>query len=388
MLDSLKDYIKPIVLPARFPQWQQYISVLHIRQQQFQKRYTQLQVPPYSAGLQMLERILRLADIERLSVIGDNFYLYMTQIPLLLDDTRTVFDAARNGRTYHRLFAFSQADLNLSEYVISPEDNDWLKILPMTSSNYSDWESTRPLKLLWYDGMEQTFDMFTTGQLRFHTTVPQFVYWILDVPTLILKAVNWYKNNKNKVELNKYIQTEVFGAVPDDTEFLWYFKLHNAAVDVALETRTRESVLELYPRAQSQYGYIGPRFAETFDEITGLYRNVANGSSTPNAIFGFPFFVDGKSFYDVVTRLFDTCDVSHHGQFKHLRLLRDIPYIDYVCKVFALSPARPNVQGFKSRFQVLLNKWKNNIPLTLIHNQEHRALIARKLEAWSKYVQR
>lgn len=383
MLEALRQFYPPVPITRNIPQWNMFTQQVHNKQVMLTDRYRNLSIPPVTGGLKVLERILRIAEPKWMAGRYDNFYILTTQIPWIMNDCKSVFAFSQGGKTYKNLFAFAANSRAISEYVIPPDDNDWLKYLPVHLKDYSAWMPLQPLTLWWHDSIEQTFDLFSSGYLRFHADAPSFVYWILDIPTLVMKAVQYFRVNAD-IPLTRYIQTEVLSHLTDQMESTWYFMLHKSAVKIALGELSLSEVIDHYRQRQTQYSYVGTKLDEAMRDILNIYEDIKKGALKALPVLSVPFF-RGKSFVDLATAIPLKYNLSHMSQYQAMRLLRDIPLLDYLVNMYRLNPGDHMSSQFRERFRVLLFKWKANIPLSMIKIEAQRIWIKRHLDAWTEF---
>jgi len=393
MLQQFKYFYRPTSQIRMFPLWTQYTHSLQPQQETLERRFQSLEVLPETPGSKLLSFILREADIPRLAAIADDFYIYSTQLQDIVDRHKNIFDLARSGKAYKGLFIHSHSTPTW-EYVIPVDDNDWLKFFPMLQP-YSAWEKLKPLQLWWHNSAEYTMDMMS-GSLRFHQNYPSMVLWLLDIPTLVMKAVKWYRMKQVQgvtyPDLREYIHTGVLNSIPDDCNHLWLYKLHQLTVDIMLDVTSPTVIDSMRTRSQTQWGSIGARFTEVMEALEKYYFPVTTGEFRPQVLFNQKFYRDGtKSFADIANEIPVYQDIQHQTPFQYLRLLRDLPYLEYLFRVYLLSKAKNkdahDLRNLMTRLYTLVVKWNNNIPLSNIKNLEHRAIIKSTLESFMMVAQ-
>lgn len=387
MLDALKYFYRPTNQSRIIPIWKQY--VLNGKQQQdiLKKRYLSEDLYSNQGGNKLLSFILREADIPFLAKFNDDFYVYSTQVIPMVQQFKNIFDLARSGKAYKDMFIKKHSSPPW-EYIVPVDDNDWLTIFPMESS-FPFWDKLQPLVLWDHDSSEYTLDMMN-GVLRFHNQDPSYVLWLLDITTLIMKALKFHQFRKefttlpgfeNQYTIETFIRHHVTDAIQNNNVHLWYFKLHRLAVNIVLGFETIDKVNELGKRSQGQYGSIGARFKETMDELIDFYTEIQKGSLLPQVILNIKFFHDcTKSFSDICRDIPVYYDIPHLSQYRYLRLLRDLPYLEYMIRVYMLNPKSNQYRNLMVRLYSLSSKWMNEIPFTTIKNINHRAVIKSKLE--------
>lgn len=380
MLEDLRKFYTPTsnYIYNQLSKWNLMLKNIYLKMQEVTKRYENTTILAPTNGARLLDRILRTADCKWMSERYDNFYIYNTQIPSLIDHYKTVvLHPSIEGKMYKNLFSFSSIK-DINEYIILPEDNDWLKFLPIEKRDYKDWNYVQPLTLWWNDSPEQTFDIISMGNLRFHHYPPALSMWILDIPALVLKAVQYFRSFPNG-NLDVYIK-DVFKDIPKMSMDMWIFKLQRDAVKIVLENKTLESVLSLYKTRMSTYSYIGPNLEEALKELIVLFNEVKKGAIKPLYIFSILI-----NFLKLILDLDVKYNLSHFHQYKAMLLIRDIPYIDYVLDVYSLHPELPITKELRIKMKLLISKWKNDIPLSYIKSQHHREYIQKYLNKWQDF---
>lgn len=385
MLETLKPFYSSVPVTRNIPQWDMFVQQVGAKRVTLTDRYlNQSTVPPMN-GLRALEKILRIADPKMMAEKYNNFYILTTQVPWILQDVKQAMALSNGGKTYTNLFAIAMGSTPAKEYVIPPDDNDWLKYLPVHVTDYASWREITPLTLWWHDSPEQTFDLFSSGYLRFHADPPTFVYWILDIPTLILKAVQYFRAYPRET-LSKFIQTEVIGKITAQEERCWLFMLHVSALLVQLGYVELEKVLSYYRQRQTQFSYIGPKLDDALRDILNVYADVQRGALRAINALSIPFF-ERMSFSQIASSIPLKYNLSHYQQYQALRLFRDIPLLDYLVLIYSLNMNDPLTRQFKDRFRVLLVKWLNTVPLSSIKNEAQRNWIQEHMEGWKKFCE-
>ena len=380
MLEDLKKFF---VSTTQFTynqlaKWNMLIKNVQLKMSGVTQRYENTTVLAPTNGANFLDRLLRVADARWMSQRYDNFYIYNTQIPLLLEHYKiAALHPSMEGKMYKNLFSFSSIS-NINEYIILPEDNDWLRFLPISEENYANWNYVNPLTLWWTDSPEQTFDIVSMGNLRYYIYPPELSIWILDIPSLILKAVQYFRTLENGT-IDIFLK-DVFKVIPKMEMDLWIFKLQRHAVKIALGKESLSDVLSLYKKRESTYSYIGPNLEDALKEYINLFNEVKKGVIRPIQALSLIYRLQ------TLSRILEIqYNLSHFYQYKAMLLIRDIPYIDFVVDVYSLVPDFPMTRELILKLKNLLVKWKNDIPLTLIKNQSHREYIKKYLDRWQEF---
>ncbi len=386
MLTQLQFYYRPSNQVRLLPQWNQFTESLVPQQEQIKKRFMDITTLPTTAGTQILRFIMKEADVPFLTNQDDDFYLYTTQIPGIMAGTKHLFDLARNGKAYRNLFIYQNSN-PIWEYLVSVDDNDWLKYLPL-GKEYPAWQDIQPLKLWWTDSDEYTLDMIT-GYLRYRTDPPSMVLWMLDIPALIMKAVAWYrwqrKYGVDAPDLSSFIQTEVLSFILTDMINNWYFKLQQLALDIQLGVKPEQVLTEMSIRSQSQWGSVGGRFKASMEYLGKHYEKVATGELHPRAIMSQKFYQRGTtSMIDILNQIDLKYDIPRQAPFIYLRLIRDLPYLEYMIRLYQLetrrNPGSTEYRNLMERLFSLTTKWKNTVPFTSIKNTLHRTFVKSKVD--------
>lgn len=387
MLATLAPFYRKISGLRVTPVWNNYIKMIDEKCNQLTNRYLNMQYTPITNGTKYLEAILRIADPEDMAKKKNNFEILTTYIPNILDDIKSISKMSDGGKSYNNMFTFSSGNHGIPEYLTTPDDNDWLRILPMTDTNYSQWKHIQPLSLLWYGSMEQTFDLFTTGNLRFHTDPPIFVSWCLDVPSLILKAVQYYRSSINNKSHLHYLHIGVLPYITAQLKRLWLFKLHHSAVKVVSGELKLEWIIEQYQQRQTQYSYVGPKLEELLREMTEMYLNVKQGAYRALNVLSLDFYPDPvtsemHSFTDLCEELHQHVDVSHFVRYQALRMMRDMHFLEYLLGVYRLNPDDPQSIQFLIRFKQLLVRFKTTVTMAFFKNPYHKEYFEGILNNW------
>ena len=366
-----------------FNKWHLLKQRVGEKRTQLTMRYLNLSVLPETNGVRKLKSILALAEPKWMANRYNDFYIYTTQIPTILSDCKTIFSVAHGGKTYTNMFSFSSV-APVKEYITLPVDNDSLKSLPL-GSDYNYWSDVHPLTLWWHTSLEQTFDLFSTGNLRFHNSPPKLVFWMLDIPALILKAVQFFK--AGGVDINLYIK-DVISNVTYNAEYHWYFKLQKEAVKIALKEKTVEDVLKEYTREETNYSYTGPLLKDALLELVDTYELVTKGNFRPMGMFSMFFYKPAITFslMDPIFNLSLKYNLSHFHQYKCMLILRDIPYVDYIVDVYRLKPDGINTLNFKKKLKSIIFKWKQDAPLNYIQDASMQAYIKTYLNKWTDFA--
>lgn len=381
MLQALSHFYRHSDQTRLVPQWDLFVNSLKPQQDVIIQRHSRVTLQ-YTDGFLKLRRILREADLDFL-VKQDNFYIYSTQINRIVNEQSNLFDLARSGRAYTNLFVHSTSRLT-NEYLVSLDDNDSLKYLPMVD-DYSAWKNIRPLKLWWHDSEEYNLN-FMTGYFTFLNEEPRSVLWLLDMPALILKAVNWYRKQPNKdVLIDFFIRDEILIPVLKDLIDLWYIKIHLLTMNIVLGKYPKEQIDTLYVRSQSQWGSMGSRFKEICNVLIDYYTKVSTSELHPRAALSCKFFNNKTtSIRDIIFDIPIKYDISHQPMYEYLRLIRDLPYLEYLLKIYQIeligNPGSVEFKNLIARLNTLLTKWKNKNPIGMIKNTNHRAFVKSRFD--------
>ena len=368
MLEELSQYYRAGVTERTFPRYRQYVEQVHMRARELSKRVLSLRQITPTIGNQLLVNLIKIIDPCDLLRRGDDFYIYSTQVDTIIDSVKTIYNVPMSGKMFQKCFTLGAQNAIVQDYVLIPKDNDLLKFAPM-GAPYQQWKRYYPLKLWYHDSPEQTLDVFSAGGIyRFHEVSPSFCVWMLDLTLFIVRTVAYFRADPTltREHYSSYIRDEVLVSLVQDSVDLWFLKLHDAALRISLGEISLDDVLQQYTRTQTQYSYIGSMLPPVLREIVELYNLVKDRSMRPREFLGLQIFRGcTTSMSSLISEIPLRYAISHHAQCRVYRVLRDMPYMDYLIRLYTLA---------------------NSTQLSYIKNEYHREIIADAFYRWKKFA--
>lgn len=386
MLEDLATWYNKPGSPKVTPEWIAYIRQLDVQKEQLKRRFLGL-MPRITEGTEFLTHILDLADIPYIAKQGNDFYAYMTYIPQVQAQVSSIFDLIRNGRPVFNRY-IKRSGFPCYEFTSPVSDVDHLALFPMGQPYYAWRDTVAPLTLWWHDSTEYTLDLMQ-NQIKFYHDVPETVLFFLDVPSLCIKYLKYYQDPSiradNKTPL-QFIHDDVYFAFFDQIQSIWIFKQHLLALDILLGYEDASAITETVKYTITQYGSVGQRYPMAMNLLLKWYTDVAKGNYLPQSLFNTPFFpLKGlKSFNGLVSWMTDWLDIPHLTQYKWVRILRDMPYLEYVAKVYALNPKHVRWSVFKVQLDTLKRKYTAAVPWGNVKSAILREYLKQKFEMLSQ----
>lgn len=378
MLDALLPFLESVSSSLVYPQWTQYVSTIENKKVQCQARLMSLRQLTVHKGTQLLLDFLRRWRPDELCLLGDDFYIYRTQAD---DLCNSVVKSNVGGLYYYNFFTMAQS--SIVDHLLFPLDNDVLRRAPL-GRNYGVWRDYHPFRLYYHDSLEQTLDMYSAGGIvRFHDYPPTYTVWTLDLKGMLLKAVVYMREYKKGPEdYLTFIKEGLYDCILDDLLLIWYFNVQNHAVRISLGETSLEAVTSLYQRQEGPSGYIGGQFAYMIKVMVDLYNKIRDRLVKPEDCFSMPLIghISMKTWIKTRDRL------SSHLQDKVYRLVRDLPYLEYILRVFSLVPESTSTRTVKEIVKRELYRWMLGTPLSYVHPDSLRLFIKDRLSRIDRYV--
>jgi len=328
-----------------FPELIQYINSFDSQLNQFTKRVLDAPVT-MSNGVQFLKYILDTCDVPYIVRQSENdFYSFTTYIKDIYNKVENIFDPIRSNKLYYNYF-IKYNGKKCNELIIPVGDIDHLKTLQFGVDYYSGWEYEHPVTLWYHDSDEYTLDLLNT-QLKFHRDIPSYCIIFVDPVSLCMKYFKYATSSgTNTINTLSFIKNKILIKLLKQNRNIWMFKTHMKCLESAL-TDDYTFIEKNKPYMISQYGSIGGRYPYIMEDIIQYYKGVIHNTYTMNSIFNSKLFPDEKSFNDIVETYKEEIDVEHLTQYRWLRVVRDLPYLKYLCLVYKLRKNQSEYDNFR-----------------------------------------
>ena len=354
-----------------FPELIGYINTFNSQLNQFTKRIQNASVVN-NQGVQFLKNILDVCDIPYVVKHSENdFYAFSTYIKSIYDQIENIFDPIRNNKLLYNYF-IKYNGTKTHELIIPVNDIDHLKIFDMGYDYYSNWLDISPVTLWYHDSSEYSLDLLNT-QLKFHRDIPNYCILFVDPVSLCMKYYKYATSvNTPNVNIYRFIKDHVLLKMLKQNLHIWLFKMHINCLR-SLFSDDYSFIEKNKPYIVFQYGSIGARYPYIMEDLIQYYRGVIDNTYTMNSIFKSKLFIDEKSFNDIVEIYKNTIDVEYLTQYRWLRVLRDLPYMEYLTLVYKLRGNSSEYDNFKYILDMDIRKMEsagifNNIKIPYMKN--------------------
>lgn len=327
------------------PRLKGYLDSLTVQETHVLNQY---QVGPYSETLsiELLERIIGMAQIESLLSMGDNFSQYTHGILPVLEEMNALFDPPQNtGKVTD--FIAQKGSQFCKEYMFPTSTGDVFNDLPF-GKGWDDWISVKPLTIRLLPTSELTF--YALGEkLQYRHDLPTIALFTLDCTALVMKYLS-YLNAKNinvfrdneKSTLPQWLhQYVVYPTLIKDSVSLWMTGQYQRQLLAATPVT---GSFQDYAWVSATAGRIGSQYPQAIQDITYLISQLESGSVTPNTFISSLYLPDNTSVINESNRL-SKSSISSYTQYRWGEYLSLTPLLDIILSALTLYPYKTENQN-------------------------------------------
>lgn len=374
MLSRLTDHFHP-ASPKVFPKWTQYVDYLKLQKRVLKKRYLNSDV--YEARcFHILKHLLKTMerDMEYLMLQQNDFSRYLNYFKEVAQSTYDTFAPARTGKAYRKAF-YKKGLFATTEYLCPVPDVDHLKTLPLDKS-WDDWEKVKPVHLWHHDTEEYTLNIFSGGIVTKYNP-PTYSIICIDAVALMFKYYKYMTmdiTGETIKTMHDFIHRHVLVHLMDDLLEVWLFNRINYISKLAEEGESVRSLVNISPMSDRQFGYVGGRYGEAMEELYKAMIQVKEGSVRVNSILSAQLLPNG-SILDRINYMNTYLDIPDTFQYMPVVLMRDIPTIDLMSRMYAWRPDMTMYRTMRRDILVELRRVKRGRCWERIYDSSIRLLV-------------
>ena len=377
MLEDMKRFLLP-TNPIIIPQWNQHINELKLRKEELKRRFLNFYGAD-SKALRILKHICANVDIEYLDTLTNDYDRYLYYFVTFNNRNENVFNPTIYGKQYHHTF-YKRTFFNTLEYLIPTGDNDYIKILPFDST-WDEWSKLKPVVLWYNDSNEFSLDILN-DQVKYRFDQPLWATIFIDCCMLgmmyyaYLKKAPYIDDEKT---IHNFLHKHVFSKFFDDLEDIWLFNQFKLVVNSVTEEQKIEEFNHLYV-------YQGGRQKEANTRLHNRLVEVKNGNVKPGGILSSHLLFTG-SILNKINYGFEYLDTEHLRQYEFTRILKDIPYLEMILKLYSFRPDHSSYQELTRTLRVMLHRYKINRPWNNLTDTIIKTEIEERIENLYSLVQ-
>jgi hypothetical protein len=344
MLRVIHKYIRK-ASPRSLVKWSQHLDNLKAYQQEHVRRY--LASPGSESGaVKLLRHVLNFVDYDVLRKYNDDYSRYSRYITHIREDLNNIFDPANKGLSFNNMFISKTHVYPASEYLFPIDDIDHIKLLPF-NQDFSAWKNLKPV-VLWHHNSPELCQNLLKDQVQFRYIPPTYSIAFIDVVTLTFMYFKYLEGQPRHMfqwASRQFIHEFVIKNFYEDVLDIWLTQ----QLSVIAQCETKEDVERVCRYAMSsmenRYGYVGGRYSEASMELFNELNLVKAGNITVSSLLSSRLY-PSSSFLDRLNRMDTWLEVPDLRQYRYLRLLRDMPYLDIIVNFYKFIPNIVDVQAF------------------------------------------
>jgi len=327
---ALDTYLLRNAPQRSMPHFAQYIETLTVRREILTARYED--APGYENRIVVfLRKILADADIPTLLRKSSDFDCYFDILRYTEPGLSNIFDPVTTGLSFYDML-IRKSSTSTVEYYIPVQCEDVVATLPL-DRGWEEWESVRPIRLVDVDSLELTFNTYQ-DQIVYQRDHPTRAVVTVDVVALVLQYVNFLQSGAPDLSQAEYIHRYVLIHLLVDLQNLWLGNLY----DTVLSNPGRmehDSIAAL--TGDGFYGFPGTELPIALREFTAMLRMCRGGVITP-ATFLTSLKLSHDSVPSFLRNLLITTSIADRRQNYWMEYLRDMRWLNLMCKVYDLQP--------------------------------------------------
>lgn len=327
------------------PRLKGYLDTLTVQEDHVLAQY---QVGPYSETLsvELLERIIGMADIDALLSLGDSFAQYTHGIVPVLEEMNALFDPLQNtGKVTD--FVGQKGSHICKEYVFPISTDDVFNDLPF-GLGWDAWKGVTPLAIRFLPTSELTF--YALGeQLHYQHDVPPFAMFTLDCASLVMKYLS-YLSDRNvtrfrddeKALLPQWLhQYVIYPTLIKDAVAFWMLGQYQRQI---LTLSPVSGSFQDYAWITATAGRIGSQYPQAIQDIVFLISQLEAGSITPNTFLSSLYLPHHTSVISKVKQ-FSKSSIAPYTQYRWGEYLALTGVLDIILGVLSLYPYKSENQN-------------------------------------------
>lgn len=377
MLENIKRFLLPSS-PTIIPQWTQHITELKLRKEELKRRF--LNFYGYdSKALRILKHICSNVDIEYLDTLKNDYERYLYYFTTFNNRNENIFNPTSHGKQYHHTF-YTRTFFNTLEYLIPTGDNDYIKILPF-DKDWEEWSKLKPVVLWYNDSNEFSLDILN-DQVKYRYDQPTWATIFIDSCTLGMMYYSYIKKAPymdDEKTIHNFLHRYIFSKFFDDLEDIWLLNQFKFLIN---NINNNQSIQEF----SNLYIYQGGRQKEANTRLYNKILEIKSGNIRPANILSSPLLFTG-SILNKINYGFIYLDTEHLKQYEFTRILKDLPYLEIILKLYNFRPDSSYYKELSRELRVQLYRYKINKPWSTLTDTIIKSTIEEKIEELYELVQ-
>lgn len=291
-------------------------------------------------GMQQLRHILNFLELDYLLRLPNHYERYTNALAPIYDSLISTFDKSQSGQYYTNYYIQRGANQGTQEYIFPVTDTNCIVNLPMYTEEWAVWKTIHPLHLWTHDSDELTTNV-TNTYIRFTQELPSYAVFTIDVISLILQYVTWYKYQREHELAQRlveespqqyYLHRYVFSPLMYDCFDLWTIKQFNRLLDMESRTEVTEYFNTKNLQHEPQYGYISTNITQGFEYAWNVASSQVN-TIRPEGLLSSRLLANG-TLHQRMRYTNDKLEFPEWNRYDWCRLLRDHDLILLVVKIW------------------------------------------------------
>lgn len=354
--------------PRTLTHWSQYLSTLKLQKNDLRTRF----INSYgveSRGFRLLHQVLNTVEIEYLKNQTNDFHRYINWFFPMRNVSNRIFYPIETGRAYRKVF-YKKTIFAPTEYICPTLNVDHLSTLPLGKS-WTDWECIQPVHLWYNDSIEYTLNILQ-NQVSYKYNPPGHALIFVDVIALMFKYYKYMTSDIAEASKtpHEFLHKHVYSFFFQDIQNSWILNQLLLCVEFTNSDTNVQQLIE-----DKQYGYLGARYVEAMSSMVDILKDIKDGNLRVNSLLSSNLFPTG-SLIDRIEFSFKYLDVEYLRQYTYILLLRDIPVVDLIIKLYQWRIDTPAYKTLAKDLLQLLKRYKNNKPWSRIYDSSIRLYIS------------
>ena len=380
MIELFSNFYRPAP-PRILTEFEQWLIFLDNKSNTILNRYLKASKLINSVQ-QKLIHVLDIVDIPYLTKQSkDDFYIYINYFKDIKEQVEGLYNL-HNSTFATKNQYINKIDKICFESTIPIFDLDYLSIWPM-GTPYSNWKNKiTPLYLHYHNSGLLTYNIFY-NKIRFKRDEPDVAIFFIDIPSLCMKYFKWYLEAENK-DIYIFITNEVWSFLIEQLRHIWLLRQHDLAI-MKLNDIDIEEELDLNNKDQDS---VGSRYILSINRLVQFYKEIQDGKTTIDTIFNSKLFnyQNNHTFRELVEWTINHLDVPYLSQYTWMRVVRDLPLLTYMIKIYMLYPEGNRTQLFKNIFEVQWKKILSKQPWDYIKTPHIKEWFKKQIVLFNQFI--
>ena len=377
--------IQTLLVPSKgrvTPIWDKTIYDINNRTTIYKRRFDQTEVI-FTHGVNLLRYLALNVDLDYLITQTNDFDLYTYNILPMLDSVRKNFDPIYTGREEKNLFV-QRLKNDVPEFILNVQCSNPMMTMPFGKS-WEAWQHIHPIRIVYHDADELVSNL-VPFYINFKGEPPTRIVISIDIAQFFMKLVKYAQFVKatehKEINVNDFIQHHIVAQWYQDLIQIWCLNLieHVIMAEDEIELKLVETTLV-------DPAIVDAALNNGINTINQEVQRVKQLSITIEEFLSTKW-LNGRSYYDVMTMHLSALGLPDQRQYIYLRFLADAPIVRTVLR---LANFRSNI-GIVPQLRIMLlrklelydrSKIESNI-----HTVKLQALVRTELQEMLSLVTR